>query len=55
MHGNMNVKLEWSRLPYLIEEGNGFCTDNGLCGSQDKYAHGFGLAFAAWALSWSQL
>jgi len=24
-----------------------FCTDNGLAGSQDKYAHGFGLAFSA--------
>jgi hypothetical protein len=41
------VEVEWSHLLYLIEEGNGFCTDNGLSGCQDKYAHGFDLAFSA--------
>jgi hypothetical protein len=33
----VSAEVEWSHLPYLIEEGNGFCTDNGLAGSQDKY------------------
>jgi len=41
------AEVEWSCLPYLTEEGNGFCTDNGLSGSRDKCAHGFGLAVAA--------
>lgn len=41
------AEVEWSSSPYLIEEGNGFCTDNGLSGSRDKCAHGFGLAVDA--------
>ena len=34
---------------YLIEEGNGFCTDNGPSGNRDKCTHGFGLTFSTWS------